>query len=905
MSQVELVCGDDRRRDDVRAKGRNGIDYIEVELFDAAGQPRPRPRLRLYFLGKAPTLRAANIVISGGRRVRNIQVVGEPRICDPGDPRRDACVTFEVDKLGDASVYSLCLVAVDERGRTIKDDSLPGRIKYRPLDGFDPLLACIDFTFRAGCPSDLDCAAETPCPPDLRAAPDINYLAKDYASFRQLILDRLAVLLPDWKERHIPDLGITLVEVLAYAADYLSYYQDAVATEAYLDTARQRISVRRHARLVDYLMHEGCNARAFVFVETQGGKVTLLPADTAPPDGAASLRLDDVYFVTRLGDLGARAGAALTEDDLRQLQDVRYEVFEPLVQAAIRLRPAHNRINFYTWGDTECCLPTGATAATLRDTWVTPPTDGTGGKGNDKNQTVHQGPPADAGSGEGAERSRALDLKPGDLLLFEEVKGARSGLAADADPTHRHVVRLTRVTPAVDPLDDTPVLDIEWSAEDALPFPLCISAVGAAPDCRLINCISIARGNMVLVDHGGRRGETEPWTVPPATTRDAGCDDEGKPRDPIVRRSRFEPRLTGSPLTFAAPLPADTMSDYTSARAWLRQDPRAALPWVRLTEQAAPTPWTWTPRLDLLASGPEDRAFVVEIDNEGYADLRFGDGDAGRAPQPGATFTPLYRVGNGAAGNVGAEVIAHLVLRNGSLEGITLRPRNPLPAVGGTKAEPMAEVKLFAPTAFRRQRRRAITAADYAELAQADPRLQRAAAALRWTGSWYEADVAVDPLGSEEPGDDLLAAIETLLRPYRRIGHDLHLLPAEYVSLDVALTVCVKPHYLRGHVKAALLDVFSNRVLADGRRGFFHPDNLSFGEGIYLSKLVAAAQAVAGVESVTVDRLARLDEASEIERRRALVDGVLRLSPFEVARLDNDARRPGNGKLTLTLKGGR
>ena len=73
--------------------------------------------------------------------------------------------------------------------------------------------------------------------------------------------------MPDWRERHVPDLGIALVELLAYVGDHLSYYQDAVATEAYLDTARQRISVRRHARLVDYPMHEGCNARAWVFVD--------------------------------------------------------------------------------------------------------------------------------------------------------------------------------------------------------------------------------------------------------------------------------------------------------------------------------------------------------------------------------------------------------------------------------------------------------------------------------------------------------------------------------------------------------------------------------------------------------------------------------------------------------------
>jgi hypothetical protein len=41
---------------------------------------------------------------------------------------------------------------------------------------------------------------------------------------------------------------IALVELLAYVGDQLSYYQDAVANEAYLETARQRISVKRHTR---------------------------------------------------------------------------------------------------------------------------------------------------------------------------------------------------------------------------------------------------------------------------------------------------------------------------------------------------------------------------------------------------------------------------------------------------------------------------------------------------------------------------------------------------------------------------------------------------------------------------------------------------------------------------------
>src|SRR5262249_50806285 len=99
------------------------------------------------------------------------------------------------------------------------------------------------------------------------ALPAIDYLARDYESFRNLMLDRLAQTMPEWKERHAPDLGITIAELMAYAADQLSYQLDSVATEAFLRTARRRISVRRHARLVDYWMHEGCNARAWIAID--------------------------------------------------------------------------------------------------------------------------------------------------------------------------------------------------------------------------------------------------------------------------------------------------------------------------------------------------------------------------------------------------------------------------------------------------------------------------------------------------------------------------------------------------------------------------------------------------------------------------------------------------------------
>jgi predicted phage baseplate assembly protein len=210
-------------------------------------------------------------------------------------------------------------------------------------------------------------------------------------------------------------------------------------------------------------------------------------------------------------------------------------------------------------------------------------------------------------------------------------------------------------------------------------------------------------------------------------------------------------------------------------------------------------------------------------------------------------------------------------------------------------------VKLFAPGAFQNQLARAITPDDYVTLAERNPKVQRAAADLRWTGTRYEVHVAIDPLGTEAVDPQLLEEIEGYLYPYRRVGHELVVAPPQYVPLDIAMTVYILPDYFRVHVKSALLDVFSNRVLADGTRGFFHPDNLSFGDGIYLSKLISAAQSMIGVQTVIVTRLERLFVGPNHE----IENGVLPIGPLEVARLDNDPGLPENGRFLLTLRGGR
>jgi predicted phage baseplate assembly protein len=227
--------------------------------------------------------------------------------------------------------------------------------------------------------------------------------------------------------------------------------------------------------------------------------------------------------------------------------------------------------------------------------------------------------------------------------------------------------------------------------------------------------------------------------------------------------------------------------------------------------------------------------------------------------------------------------------------------RNPLPAVGGVEPEPIEEAKLLAPAAFRKRLLRAITAADYATIAEDDPRLQQAAARLAWNGSWYEADVSIDPLDTETIDTALLEGTACRLHRYRRLGHDLSVRGARYVPILLSLEVCALPGYDRGDVEAALLARFSNRRGSDGMPGFFHPDVLTFGGGIYLSRIIAAAQAVPGVECVTVNEFRRLFEPPNHE----IVDGLLPVAVDEIAQLDNDPNHPEHGQLQIVVRGGR
>jgi hypothetical protein len=680
--------------------------------------------------------------------------------------------------------------------------------------------------------------------------PNIDYLARDFTSFRQLILDQLSVLTPGWREESAADVGQVLVDLLAYTADYLSYYQDAAATEAYLGTARLRRSVRRHARLLDYFLHEGCNARVWVHVEAA--------APARMPMGTLLLtrqtRSSTVTLAAREYAVAVREGSA---------------VFETLHD--LDLVVEHNAIDFHLANPrTDYLLPAGATTAQL----------------DLARAAAGGGPPT---------------LKAGDVLIFEEILDPVTGSPLRANLRHRHAVRLTRtfVVGAGEPgsaggtQPHGTVVQIEWAEGDALPFPLYIGRYGH-------QAVTVARGNIVMADHGRRIAHED---LPP-----------------VPEGARYRPSLRQPGLTYHVPY-HHAGALVAPANDAVSQDPRRAVPQVELFQHNAaavlaekadallcaaedvagnnppeplaapqsPVVRPWHVQQDLLNSEPGAPDFLIEMEDDGRAFLRFGFGNLGRPPAPGTRFFTRYRVGNGSAGNIGPETLAHLhvpddvgpdtIARVGAVRAV----RNPLPARSGLDAETLDEARLYAPEAFRHQER-CVTKDDYAERASHYPGVDHARADIRQVGAWRTAFLYVRRSDFAPLSPTFRARLRAYLEPYRYTGMEIEIAEPYYVPLRVALRVYLKPGAPPTLAREKLDRVFGDGVLDDGSPAFFAPANFSFGKPVYQSKVIAAAMAVPGVAWVEVTEFCRADTPGVVLEE-------IPMGPLEIAELRSQAGR--------------
>jgi hypothetical protein len=304
-------AGRNRRAEAVRkSRGRWGLDFADLEAISAEEWV-----LRLHFL---PDESGDDQPVPRQLDLRHIQIT---------EGAHDLPARLQPSSLAQGEEPEIIFVELS--ANVPWQDLDPGtvfRVSLVDLAGVDAHFSSGRFGFAP--------LGQIPQPADTKRTEDQSlayahsYLAKDFHSFRTMMLERLRLKEPRWLEQNPADVGVTFLEAVAYVADQISYFQDAVATEAYVGTARHRLSLRRHTRLLGQLPHEGCGARAWLSFRVEGQRVDLAPNLVASTTGN---------------------------------RPIRFMTLEPK-----QCWGAHNEMSIYSWGMHPHVLPEGSTSAALR-----------------------------------------------------------------------------------------------------------------------------------------------------------------------------------------------------------------------------------------------------------------------------------------------------------------------------------------------------------------------------------------------------------------------------------------------------------------------------------------------------------------------------------------------------------
>ncbi len=813
-----------------------GIDFVQVV------DPADQTLLRVFFLIDPddlddPIVQTADlpvdlspdavriVSISGGERLAEVSIVRATYLQVPFDGDLRTVLEVQTREPGDFSIYRLTVL--DEPKRRI-----------------DRFFNSVEFSFKQGCPSRLDCKPVSECPEEPPVDFPVDYLARDFPSIRGALLDFAAQRYPNWIEKIEADAGVMLAEVMAALGDEFSYIQDRYSREAYLETLSQRRSLRWHTRLVDYRMDDGLSATTMLAVQASG-------ADFA----VAGMR---VWAATE-------GGEAIPFEVGENIRDQR----EP---KRFWVHPAWNAMPAHVPDESQPCLAVGATELYLRGEFPV------------------------------SSQLPAPEPVPGDFWIGR-LMVLKSTPADPSLPVRRHLVRITEVEATEDPLCleagvPIKITRIRWDEAQALPFELCLR------DTVVCGNVVPATAGETFTEYFVI-GSAPDADVPSAVEREGPCNEITGERSPIFFHSLGETESDG--LGWVGQLrEADPEVELEEVEATTLEpvDPTDPQRWEyqRSLLDADPEVPAFT-----LDDGIRRRIIgfhrlgeeVVHLDyaaGSGFS-VRFGDGEFGRVPSDGTVFRVRYRTGPGTRANLPADTVTILddpdpnpAVSWPTLAAIADSVTNPFPITTGVDPEPPEVIKQLAPEAFRAEPLRAVRDEDYREIAERLlPWIQRAGATARWTGSWLTEFATADPLGAFFLSDERRTELETTLDCVRQVGREVYVRDPVFINLDLQVKICVAPSAYPGQVEERVTAALT------GPAGFFHPDNFTFGTPLRRAALEAAIQAVPGVRGVEEICL----------RARGLTDLVLFSDlTFEAAdnrilRLQNDPRFPERGSLLV------
>jgi hypothetical protein len=662
----------------------------------------------------------------------------------------------------------------------------------------------------------------------------------------------MAERVPGWQSTSEADHDQVLIDLFAAAADELSDYQDRVANEAYLASARGRVTLARHARLVDYHLHEGNQASTWLAVEIEAGRApfTLADQEIVAWTGADTPLPESVFFSSR----ERRAAAS----------------------ARVRFDPLVNRLRLHTWRNAQPALRAGSNSADLVP-------------------LVPGAAQAEADALRDIVRSGALPR-----LLIAEQLNPLTGRLAGRNARKRQLLQLLSGPHAAetihDPVTNTWLARVSWRDEDQLRFDYSFTTFcGGLP----VEDVSLFFGNLVpiyegrpMAVHFHEAGAALPADAPEDKHRTYerldryadGADPSALPRDWVLAA------LPEGPLAYVE----TPTGGEVPARSTLH---------VEVEPPGGPRS-VWLEVESLVHSdetADQGNHFMVETDERQRSTLRFGNGVNGQLLPHDAVVHADYQIGGGHEGNVGANQLTHVRPLTGVLTGAIVAAWNPFDVVNARDPESAEKIRRNAPEAYRARQLRAVTLADYVRRAEEVPGVSRAVARYAWTGSWRTVRVVIDPVGTTVLADALRTEIAAHLEAVRLIGEDIELRPPRFVPLAIEIALCADPDYWREDLRFVLEQEFSDGYTADGRRGFFHSDAFTFGQALHRSAIEGRIHAVAGIEHIVGIVMKRFDAPTPGSPGTE----VLEMGFDEVVLCANDPDHLERGLIRFEIQGGR
>jgi hypothetical protein len=264
--------------------------------------------------------------------------------------------------------------------------------------------------------------------------------------------------------------------------------------------------------------------------------------------------------------------------------------------------------------------------------------------------------------------------------------------------------------------------------------------------------------------------------------------------------------------------------------------------------------------------GPNDRKYIIDIQDDETTQVTFGDGSHGvRLPTGVENVRAVYRSGIGKGGNV---VPGKINMLPSPPLGV-MSVANPAAATGGADAETRDQARRNAPIAVLALDR-LVSVRDYADFARTYAGVAKANSSLA-DGIVNVTIAGVDDIPIDKSSDlfnNLLASMLEFGDPHQPVKLDVR----ELKILVLQAVVDIDPDYdskvVSSQITASLLDRF----------GF---DRLELGQAVILTQVISVIQNTPGVLYVEVEHFGAIEELTKDK-----------LDPGEITKAVNELGKP-------------